>query len=121
MRLTLRVRWRGAWWAASSSVRRAGGWPTTSPAAPPSAPSSRGGRASQGGGAVPTPEMDYYFIYLAALSNDYPFTCMPNMLAAEAAAADGQKLLSPVAPAILRSVRGLWGRGGTKGPVVLIQ
>ena len=63
----------------------------------------------------------YQFIYLAALSNDYPFTCMPNMLAAEAAAADGQKLLSPVAPAILRSVGGLWERGGTKGPVVLIQ
>ena len=27
---------------------------------------------------------------------------MPNMLAAEAAAADGQKLLSPVAPAMLK-------------------
>ena len=29
-------------------------------------------------------------------------TWMPNMLAAEAAAADGQKLLSPVAPATVR-------------------
>ena len=30
---------------------------------------------------------------------------MPNMLAAEAAAADGQKLLSPVAPAMMRPRR----------------
>ena len=37
---------------------------------------------------------------------------MPNMLAAEAAAADGQKLLSPVAPAMLMSGRGCRGEEG---------